>query len=81
MLSTLLPPVTSPAPAVEGAAERLPRHARPDASMTIGRDRRSFTPLNKDDIKFPSYDTAGRQEAGMDESIDAKMSFKDAHLV
>jgi len=62
------------------AAESLHRHARPDASMTIGRDRRSFTPLNKDDIKFPSYDTAGRQEAGMDESIDAKMSFKDAHL-
>ena len=42
------------------AAESLHRHARPDASMTIGRDRRSFTPLNKDDIKFPSYDTAGR---------------------
>ena len=62
------------------AAESLHRHARPDASMTIGRDRRSFTPLNKDDIKFPSYDTAGRQEAGMNESIDAKMSFKDAHL-
>ena len=62
------------------AAESLHRHARPDASMTIGRDRRSFTPLNKDDIKFPSYDTAGRQEAGMDESMDAKMSFKDAHL-
>lgn len=62
------------------AAESLHRHARPDASMTIGRDRRNFTPLNKDDIKFPSYDTAGRQEAGMDESIDAKMSFKDAHL-
>ena len=42
------------------AAESLHRHARPDASMTIGRDRRSFTPLNKDDIKFPSYDTGGR---------------------
>ena len=62
------------------AAESLHRHARPDASMTIGRDRRSFTPLNKDDIKFPSYDTAGRQDAVMDESIDAKMSFKYAHL-
>ena len=48
--------------------------------MTIGRDRRSFTPLNKDDISFPSYDTAGRQEAGMDKSIDSKMSYSDAHL-
>lgn len=62
------------------AAESLHRHVRPDASMTIGRDRRSFTPLDKDDIKFPSYDTAGRQEAGMDSSIDHRMSFADAHL-
>lgn len=62
------------------AAESLHRHVRPDASMTIGRDRRNFTPLDKEDIKFPSYDTAGRQEAGMDSSIDHKMSFADAHL-
>ncbi len=62
------------------AAESLHRHVRPDASMTIGRDRRNFTPLDKDDIKFPSYDTAGRQEAGMDSSIDHRMSFADAHL-
>ena len=62
------------------AAESLHRHVRPDASMTIGRDRRNFTPLNKDDLTYPSYDTAGRQEAGMDESIDYKMSYKDAHL-
>ncbi len=61
------------------AAESLHRHVRPKASMTIGRDRRSFTPLNKDDIQFPSYDEAGRQEAGMDESIDFKSSFEDAH--
>ncbi len=61
------------------AAESLHRHVRPKASMTIGRDRRNFTPLNKDDIKFPSYDEAGRQEAGMDESIDFKSSFADAH--
>ncbi|MGN0544661.1 MAG: FAD-dependent oxidoreductase [Acutalibacteraceae bacterium] len=61
------------------AAESLHRHVRPKASMTIGRDRRSFTPLNKEDIQFPSYDEAGRQEAGMDESIDFKSSFADAH--
>ena len=61
------------------AAESLHRHVRPKASMTIGRDRRSFTPLNKDDIQFPSYDEAGRQEAGMDESIDFKSSFEDTH--
>ncbi len=61
------------------AAESLHRHVRPDASMTIGRDRRVFTPLDKDDITFPSYDTAGRQEAGLDPSVD-RCSFKDAHL-
>ncbi|HPZ00173.1 MAG TPA: FAD-dependent oxidoreductase, partial [Clostridiales bacterium] len=62
------------------AAESLHRHARPDASMTIGRDRRNFTPLNKEDLTYPSYDTAGRQEAGMDESIDYRKSYQDAHL-
>lgn len=61
------------------AAESLHRHVRPRASMTIGRDRRDFTPLNKEDIMTPDYDNAGRQEAGMDESIDYKSSFKDAH--
>ncbi len=61
------------------AAESLHRHVRPNAHMTIGRDRRQYTTLNKDDLKYPSYDTAGRQEAGMDESIDFKNSFEDAH--
>ena len=62
------------------AAESLRRHVRPAAHMTIGRNRRQYTPLNKDDITFPDYDKAGRQEAGMDASIDHKTSFKDAHL-
>ncbi len=62
------------------AAESLRCHARPNASLTIGRDRRNFTPLDKEDLTYPSYDTAGRQEAGMDESIDYKMSYQDAHL-
>ena len=61
-------------------AESLHRHARPNAHLTIGRNRRQYTPLNKDDITFPDYDKAGRQEAGMDASIDHKNSFKDAHL-
>lgn len=62
------------------AAESLHRHVRPKASMTIGRDRRYYVTLDKEDVKFPSYDTAQRQEAGMDESIDHKNSFRDAHL-
>ncbi len=61
------------------AAESLNRHVHLNAHMTIGRDRRYFKELNKEDIVLPEYDKADRQEAGMDERIDYKMSFKDAH--
>lgn len=60
-------------------ADALARHVRPNAHPTIAFNKRGFTPLNKEDITFPGYDEAGRQEAGMDESIDYKNSFKDAH--
>ena len=60
-------------------AEALARHVRPNAHPTIGFYKRHFTPLNKEDISLPGYDDAGRQEAGMDENIDYKNSFKDAH--
>lgn len=61
-------------------ATSLARHCRFNASMTIGRDRRHFVSLDKEDIQIPSYDEAGRQEAGMDPSIDHLKSFRDAHL-
>ena len=61
------------------AAESLHRHVRPKAHMTIGRDRRNYTPLDKEDLSYPEYDKSDRQEAGMDESVDYKNSFKDAH--
>ncbi|MBE6141624.1 MAG: pyridine nucleotide-disulfide oxidoreductase [Erysipelotrichaceae bacterium] len=60
-------------------ADALARHVRPDAHPTIAFNRRGFTPLNKEDITLPGYDDAGRQEAGMDEKVDHKNSFKDAH--
>ena len=60
------------------AAESLHRHVRPRASMTIGRDRRQFTPLDKTDLTYPSYDTAGRQEAEKRKDVDEN-SFCDAH--
>lgn len=59
------------------AAESLHRHVRPAAHMTIGRDRRDFKPLDKNDLTYPSYDEAGRQEAGIDESL--AHTFRDAH--
>ena len=60
-------------------AEDLHRHVRPNAHPTIALNHRHFMPLDKNDITLPSYDTAGRQEEGMDESIDYKHSFRDAH--
>lgn len=60
-------------------ADALARHVRPLAHPTIAFNHRGFTMLNKDDIKLPGYDEAGRQEEGMDESIDYKNSFRDAH--
>ncbi len=62
------------------AAESLHRFVRPKAHMTIGRNRRAYTPLDTKDISLPDYDKAGRQEAGMDTSEDPKKSFKDLHL-
>lgn len=61
-------------------AESLHRFVHPNASLTIGRNRREFSELDKQNIKLASYDHAPRQEAGMDENIDVAHSFADAHL-
>lgn len=63
----------------KNAAVSLHRYVHPGTSMTIGRNRRDFHELNKKNIKVEGYDTIGRQEAGMDEKIDHKHSFRDAH--
>ena len=60
-------------------ADALARHARPDAHPTIAFNQRKFFQLDKDNILLPGYDVSPRQEEGMDESIDYKNSFKDAH--
>lgn len=57
----------------------LHRFVQPNTSMTIGRNRRDFIALNKEDVVIESYDEAGRQEPGMDESINFRRSFADAH--
>ena len=61
------------------AAESLHRYVHKGADMKIGRNRRDFIMLDKDDIYVDCYDHAGRQEAGMDKTIDPH-SFRDAHL-
>ena len=61
------------------AAESLHRYVHPHASLTIGRNRRDFIELDKDNLVIDSYDNSSRQEAGTDATIDIKMSFRDAH--
>ncbi len=60
------------------ASESIHRFVR-GGDMTMGRNRNEFIALNKDDIRVDSYDNAGRQEAGVDTSIDSK-SFEENHL-
>ena len=59
------------------AAVSLHRFVQPDTSMTIGRNRRQFIELDKQNIKVEQYDNAQRQIPGMDDSIDWKRSFRD----
>ncbi|MCR5823945.1 MAG: FAD-dependent oxidoreductase [Lachnospiraceae bacterium] len=59
------------------AAESLHRFVQ-NGHMTIGRNRRQFKELDKNDLTIPSYDTAGRQEAEDDTTIDKK-GFRDFH--
>lgn len=60
------------------AAESLHRFVQPNASLTIGRNRRDFIELDKNNIKVEQYDTAARQIPGMEEGVDWKKSFRDA---
>lgn len=59
------------------AAESLHRYVQ-NGHMTIGRNRRQFIELDKNNILVENYDTAGRQEAGLVEGIDPT-GFKDAN--
>ncbi len=62
------------------AAESLHRFVHTGASLTIGRNRRDFIELDKENIVIDTYDNAGRQEPAMNTAIDHKTSFRDAHL-
>ncbi len=63
----------------EGAIS-IHRFVRPHSSLTIGRNRRDFVALDKDNIRVESYDNSSRQIPGKDASIDHKNSFRDARL-
>ena len=59
-------------------AESLHRYVHKNASLTIGRNRREFKELDKNNIVVPDYDHASRQEAGIDETLSAH-GFVDVH--
>lgn len=63
----------------EGAIS-IHRFVQPHSSMIIGRNRRQFIELDKDNIYVESYDNSSRQVPGRDSSIDHKKSFRDASL-
>ena len=60
------------------AADSLHRFVQPGTSLTIGKNRRQFIELDKNNIETPDYDHAGRQYEAIDETIDHLDSFKDA---
>lgn len=61
----------------EGAIS-IHRYVQPRSSLTIGRNRREFIELDKDNLKVEQYDNSSRQIPGMDKTIDRHRSFRDA---
>ena len=62
------------------AAISIHRYVQPHSSLTIGRNRRDFIELDKDNIKVEGYDNSSRQVPGVNKAIDTKKSFRDAKL-
>ncbi len=63
----------------EGAIS-IHRFVQPHSSLTIGRNRRDFIALDKENIKVEQYDNSSRQIPGKRSDIDHKTSFRDAKL-
>ena len=63
----------------EGAIS-IHRFVQPHSSLTIGRNRRDFIELDKDNIRVEEYDNSSRQIPGKNASINAKRSFRDPKL-
>ena len=63
----------------EGAIS-IHRFVQPHSSLTIGRNRRDFIALDKDNIRVEQYDNGSRQQPGTRADIDHKKSFRDAKL-
>ncbi len=62
------------------AAISIHRFVQPHSSLTIGRNRRDFIALDKDNIHVEQYDNSSRQIPGKDPAINSKKSFRDNKL-
>ena len=61
----------------EGAIS-IHRFVQPHSSLTIGRNRRQFIELDKNNVQIEEYDNSSRQIPGVKRDIDAHKSFRDA---
>ena len=64
----------------EGAVS-IHRFVQPNSSLTIGRNRREFVELDKENLDISEYDNGSRQVSGIKKNMDAKHSFRDVHLI
>lgn len=62
------------------AAISIHRFVQPNSSLTIGRNRRDFIELDKENIRVEEYDNSSRQIPPSKKGIDGKHSFRDTRL-
>ena len=62
------------------AAVSIHRFVQPHSTMTIGRDKREFIELNKEDILVEGYDNTPRQVPAMRTEADVGSKFKETKL-
>ena len=62
------------------AAVSIHRFVQPHSTMTIGRDKREFIELNKEDILVEGYDNTPRQVPGKRTAADVGSNFKETKL-
>ena len=62
------------------AAVSIHRFVQPHSTMTIGRDKREFIELNKEDILVEGYDNTPRQIPGKKTAAEAGGNFKETKL-
>lgn len=62
------------------AAVSIHRFVQPHSTMTIGRDKREFIELNKEDILVEGYDNTPRQVPGKKTAAEVGSNFKETKL-